>query len=498
MASDGATLLAFRISDRRFALDASRVAEIAARPPVTRVPHAPPSLAGVASFRGRVLPVIRLGDLLGIEAGANPSGRMIILGGGEPIGLAVDEVIGLETGGTRGLVETADGAARLVPLEQLLDTAFVGRGRSQGATTLKTQTRAPGRPAEAAAEAGDDVALLAFLLAGQPYALPLDCVREVIAAPPDLAALPGVDAAMLGVATWRGALTPIVSTRVLLGLPPADRTSAVVVAMLGDAHIGFAVDEVTAIVRTRPDAIGPVPKMLNRGAGEARIAAMLRTGDGGLVSMLDPEQLFTEESVAQILQDSRRAERAEDVQPTVLLRFLIFQLGAEIYGMDIAEVQEVALLPEKMARVPRAPTYVLGVMNLRGTAVPVIDQRLRFGVADSSRSPKPGSKSHSPGARSRVLVVKMGDLVAGFAVDAVTRVLEVTPDRLSPTPELTEDGARLFDRVAPIEESGEVILLVNPRELLDRAERDVVAALAADAAASEPPSPDPPHRKTAR
>ncbi|MGH6972048.1 MAG: chemotaxis protein CheW, partial [Caulobacteraceae bacterium] len=111
-----------------------------------------------------------------------------------------------------------------------------------------------------------------------------------------------------------------------------------------------------------------------------------------------------------------------------------------------------------------------GVMALRGRAVPVIDQRGRFGVGDAP-----------PGARPRVIVARIGDLTAGFAVDAISAILELPADRLTPTPELTREAARLFDRVAQIEEGGRVILLVNPRELLDRAERDVVAALAAEA-----------------
>ena len=467
-------LLAFRIADRLFALDAERVAEVALRPSFTRVPHAPTCLAGVTSFRGHVVPVIRLGELLGIEAEAGVSGRMIVLGGGEPVGLAVDEVIGLEAGAAQGLVETADGAAQVIPLEQLLETAFAGRGRRATHAARSVSERG-----EIAKEA--EVALLAFVLAGQPYALHLDQVREVIRVPREIAVLPRTDAAMLGVATWRGSLTPIVSTRVLLGLPAAPLTvdARVVVAILGDARIGFAVDDMTAILRARPDAIGPVPRVLNRGAGEARVAAMLRTGDGGLVSILDPQKLFTEESVAQILEDGRGAVEEAGPELAGTKRFLIFKLGEESYGVDISAVQEVAVLPERLARVPRAPDYVLGVMNLRGVAVPVIDQRLRLGVGDGSRQ---------SGARLRVLVTPIGDVVAGFVVDSVSQILEVPADRLAPTPELTADGARLFDRVVRIEESDQVILLVNPRELLDRVERDVVAALAAAARDDAPSS----------
>lgn len=466
-------LLSFRIAGRRFALDAGRVAEVVRRPAVTRVPHAPASLRGVTSLRGKVLPVVSLGDLLGVESTADAaSDRLIVLDDSEPLALAVDEVLGLAAGDrTAGLVETVDGAARVVPLEDLLQQAF-----SQGARrpAARTATGPTARTESVAAATAD---FLAFTLADQPYALPLATVREVIAAPADRVALPRTDAAMLGVALSRGALTPIVSTRVLLGLPaaPMAATDRVIVTMVAGARVGLAADRVDAVVRAPASALGPVPRLLNRGAGEARVAAMLRTGRGRLISVLEPERLFAEESLAQILEDGRQAESAAETQGDAAAappqRFLVFQLADETYGIDVAAVEEVVMLPEQLARAPRAPAYLTGVMSVRGVAVPVIDQRGRFGLPAAAAQ-----------ARQRVIIARVDGLVAGFAVDAVTQILELPADRLAPTPELTQDAARLFDRVAQIEDGGRVILLVNPRELLDRAERDLVAALAAEAA----------------
>ncbi len=470
MAEARSNLLAFRIADRRFAVEAGRVAEVARCPVLTRLPHAPASLAGVAALRGRVLPVIALGALLDVE-GATAGERLIVLDGGAPLGLAVDEVIGLETGEGRGLIETIDGAARVLPLEEMLEHAFADGFRRASVR------RAPERLEDAATRQADARrSLLAFVLAGQHYALPLEQVREVIPVPAEIAELPRSDVAMLGAASLRGALIPIASTRSLLGLPPAPLSSSarIVVAAIGEARVGLAVDEVRAIVHAVASAIGPVPKVLNRGAGEAQVSAMLRTETGGLIAVLDPERLFAEESVAQILEDGRGgAGDSEGAAARSGQRFVIFQLGTESYGLDIGAVEEVTALPETLSRMPRAPAYVLGVMARRGRAVPVIDQRDRFGVSGAT-----------PAARPRVIVTRIGDLVAGFAVDSVSEILELSDEQLSPTPELTKDAARLFDRIAQVDDGGRVILLVNPSELLNRAEQDLVAALAMGPASS--------------
>ena len=150
-------------------------------------------------------------------------------------------------------------------------------------------------------------------------------------------------------------------------------------------------------------------------------------------------------------------------------RFLIFTLGEERYGLPIEAVQEVVTLPDALTRLPRAPAFVTGVMNLRGAPLPVVDQRRRFGIEGT----------HT--ARPRVVVTRVGEMIVGFAVDAVSEIFEAPAGSLSATPELGADASRLFDRVAQLDAGGGMVLLVNPQELLDRAEADLLAGLAAEA-----------------
>jgi purine-binding chemotaxis protein CheW len=82
----------------------------------------------------------------------------------------------------------------------------------------------------------------------------------------------------------------------------------------------------------------------------------------------------------------------------------------------------------------------------------------------------------------RIVIVTIDGLQAGFVVDAVSEVIGIPARDLRATPELTADGAKLFDRVANIESEGRMILLIDPKALLDRAERDVLAAIAAASA----------------
>jgi purine-binding chemotaxis protein CheW len=113
-------------------------------------------------------------------------------------------------------------------------------------------------------------------------------------------------------------------------------------------------------------------------------------------------------------------------------QFLTFVCAGEEYGVAILCVQEIKGW-EGVTRVPYAPNYLLGVMNLRGVIVPVIDLRTRFGLA-----PRAADSS------SVVIVVRVhterGEKTAGIVVDAVSEVYSVAPDNIKPTPDLGTSG----------------------------------------------------------
>lgn len=114
------------------------------------------------------------------------------------------------------------------------------------------------------------------------------------------------------------------------------------------------------------------------------------------------------------------------------LQFVTFQLGGELFGVEVHRTREVLnLIP--VTRVPQAPDYMLGVINLRGQVVPVIDMRCKLGMprADVSRD-----------TCIIVIEVHLDDetIVVGAQADAVREVLEVRQDQIEPAPRL---GTRL-------------------------------------------------------
>ena len=446
-------LRSFRISGQRFGVPAGRVREVARMPRLARVPHAPPSLLGLANFRGAVLPVLSFASLTDQPRGREA--RVILLNGIDPVGIAVDEV--------NALVGRDDTAVREADIDSLVAAGLGGQAarRSHGMGSTATAT--------AAAPQAEEVPLVVFALGNQEFALPLGAVEEIVRLPAEVALMPLSDSVVLGSISVRGALLPLLSLEALLALPAhADRSRArIIIVRIGIHRVGLVVDAMRAIVRVAESQIDPVPTVLSRGSAETRIQAICRLEGGQrLVSVLAVEHLLREDITARLLQAGKEQDvMAEERGDAASEQFLLFRIGDDEFGLPIASVEEVAPLPPKLTRLPKAPAFIQGLMNLRGNVVPVIDQVRRFSGAAAS------------GRKRRVIVVRIDALQAGFIVDAVSEVLRIPVGALRPAPELGTDGTRVFERVANLEQEQRIVLIVSPRELLDRAERDLLAAL---------------------
>jgi purine-binding chemotaxis protein CheW len=493
--------LTFRMDRRLFALPAEEVAEVIRMPEVARIPLGPRSLLGVANLRGAVLPVASLRGLLGQATQATTSAsRALVLDGAAPVVLTVDsigslvsvELARIETDRIelaaehgerlRGAFST-DGpdreVARILDLKSLLAEAFSPRPRAErhGRAGL-SGALAHGRMAAR----DDGERLVTFEVAGQAFALALDCVREIVSAPADLAVAPHAETLVLGVAPYRDGLLPLLSLRGLLGFAraAAGPSEKVIVTRIGGVLVGLVADRMRTVITADPDLVEPVPAVLAaRAGGETRISAIYR-GEGGrrLISILSPEQLFREDVMARLrtrrdsggdLSAQAEGERIED------RRFLVFRLGPDEFGLPIEAVDEVAEAPAQVTRLPRTPDFLEGVVNRRGEVLPVVDQRRRFDMPPLGH-----------GARRRLIVVRTERLRAGLLVDSVSEVLAAPAAAIEPAPDLTGHDVRLVQGVLNLEQTGRLILLLDPKELLSRTERGLLAAFQGEAQAAAP------------
>ncbi|MFW5451120.1 MAG: chemotaxis protein CheW [Methylophagaceae bacterium] len=115
-----------------------------------------------------------------------------------------------------------------------------------------------------------------------------------------------------------------------------------------------------------------------------------------------------------------------------ILQWVTFYLENEVYGMNVMQVQEVLRITE-IAPVPGAPDYVLGIINLRGNVVTVIDTRRRFGLM-----------SKDPDESSRIIVVEVSGNVLGMLVDSVAEVVYLHQSEIDTAPSVNNDDSSRF------------------------------------------------------
>ena len=145
-------------------------------------------------------------------------------------------------------------------------------------------------------------------------------------------------------------------------------------------------------------------------------------------------------------------------------QWVTFSLGDETYGIDVMRVQEVLPLSE-IAPVPGAPSYVLGIINLRGNVVTVIDTRMRFGM-----------ESRDPDDAARIVVIETADQVAGILVDSVAEVINVAAEEVDTAPNVGNvESARYIQGV--VSRGEDLLILVDVNRLLTREEWQEVATL---------------------
>jgi purine-binding chemotaxis protein CheW len=129
-----------------------------------------------------------------------------------------------------------------------------------------------------------------------------------------------------------------------------------------------------------------------------------------------------------------------------------FRTGGQEFCLDVQNVREIRGWTPATP-VPHAPEFVCGVINLRGTVMPVLDLGARFGFGATD-----------PDARHVIIVAQIEGRPVGLLVDAVCETLTISPDEMQPSPEVAgEESRRVFKGVLPIGER--MVTLVDPAHL---------------------------------
>jgi purine-binding chemotaxis protein CheW len=142
----------------------------------------------------------------------------------------------------------------------------------------------------------------------------------------------------------------------------------------------------------------------------------------------------------------------------VILQLASFKIGEDKYAIDIMNIREITRL-QPIKKVPKSPSFIEGIINLRGTIIPVVDMRKRFEVPVSEFTKK-----------NRIFIVTILKRPVGLIVDEATEVLRITPEQVKRTPELAKSKDSEFFK-GVVEKNGELIFILDLEKILTTEEK---------------------------
>jgi purine-binding chemotaxis protein CheW len=495
----------FKVGEEVFGLPLVEVQEIIRLPEVTRVPLSSHNLQGLANLRGKTLPIISLRRIFGFaDCEPDDATRVLVIQHQSLLGFVVDQVssvISVED----AQIERVDGIKATVNTEnltgiikingnkmvmilnfaRLIAAHFHTDGATQSARNTLERHSASG--SEETEEDHDQLHLVSFTVENQEYAIPIEHVQEIVQVPEDIAHVPNSASHVMGVISLRDKLLPLVSLRQLFGLSPQplNEQNRIVVIQLptedrqqGRISVGIVTDTVNEVLRVDRSVVDELPAVLAQDGSLVEITAIGRLDNGKrLVSFISAEHMLQHNAIREAVAlngPSGHDESAQDAQETGddhdgdEKQVVIFRLGNEEYGVPIEAVNEIVRVPDSLTRVPTAPDFVEGIINLRGSILPVIDQRRRFGMEEMERSD-----------RQRIMVFNALGAPTGFIVDSVSEVYKIPEAAIDKTPAVSGGQGNVINKVANLEKEKRMVLLLDVDRLLETHETEQLNALAA-------------------
>jgi len=144
-----------------------------------------------------------------------------------------------------------------------------------------------------------------------------------------------------------------------------------------------------------------------------------------------------------------------------VFRWVTFRLADESYGINVMQVQEVLRMTD-VAPVPGAPHYVMGIINLRGNVVTVLDTRKLLDLATSDITDS-----------SRIMIIESGKVTVGLLVDSVAEVVNISSSDIDPPPSVGNDeGSRYIQGIYSTEQ--QILILIDLNKLITEENRDAI------------------------
>lgn len=473
---DEKQLVSFHLGNEEFGADIMTVREIVRVPDITLTPSAPHYIEGICNLRGNVLPIMdgRARFSMPREERTENNRVLVIDLNGETTGIIVDRVSevltiqtadievppavigGIDSDYLEGVVKLDHGQRLILELDLGKVLNIETLGVEIGRPSLEQNQGA----AEAAKENLDEEQLVSFSVGEEEYGIDIMQVKEIIRVP-DIVHVPKAPFGVEGVVSIRNKLLPILNLRNVFGMPDAAMTDAtrILVVDMGGVSVGIKVDRVSEVMRVPSRVIDETPAMMV-GDGSEQIKGVAKLDNGErLILILDPERILSHQELRGVTgMKGIQADESSTASKQLIdeEQLVTFRLGAEEFAMKITAVQEINRMTE-ITKVPRAPHYLEGIVNLRGNVIPVIDLRKRFAMDETDHTDA-----------TRIIIIDLAGTRTGMIVDSVSEVLRLERSAIEPPPSLAggEVDAEYIEGVGKLNNGQRMVMILDLSQIV--------------------------------
>ncbi|WP_319000944.1 chemotaxis protein CheW [Clostridium estertheticum] len=474
-------LVTFLLGEDEFGADIMDVKEIIRVPDITKVPNAPNYVEGACNLRGNVLPIIdgRTRFNLARKLKDETSRILVIDVEGKATGMLVDkvsEVIRVATDNIEEppqIVKNVDsdylnGVLKLNNGNRLVMLLDVVRALNVNGTVKQLKKNKVQSSQNNSSLVNSDNTesieveqLVSFLLDKEEYAIGIMKVKEIIRVP-QVVKIPNCEAYIEGVVSLRDNLLPIINLRTYFGMEQMeiDDHTRILVVDMGSFSAGIMVDKISEVLGVPTSIIQPLPKFSAQSREQLKGIAKLNNGKR-MILILEPSKLVSEEELSAISGVSVTHEQGkDDISATTQLleeeQLVTFKIDMEEYGVKIANVQEINRMPE-VTKVPRAPYFIEGIVNLRGNVIPALDLRKLFNLTQKLVTDA-----------TRIIIVDFNGKRTGIVVDSVSEVLRFEKNLIESPPDVLSTGIDIdyVEGVGKLDGGKRIILILDISKVL--------------------------------
>ncbi|WP_186843808.1 chemotaxis protein CheW [Acetobacterium tundrae] len=474
-------LVTFRLGEDEFGTDIMDVKEIIRVPVITKVPNAPDYVEGACNLRGDILPIIDGRTKFNLERKEkDENSRVLVIDvEGKATGIIVDKVSEVMRVSTADIEEAPqivknvdsdfldgvvklDNGQRLVMLLDVVKALIVNNTEKELKTGHAERMKNNGASVSGSEDASiDEEQLVTFLLDQEEYAIEIMMVKEIIRVP-QIVKVPNCEAYIEGVLSLRDNLLPIINLRTYFGMVHTeinDRNRILVVDM-GSFAAGIMVDKVSEVLRIPKNSIQPPMKFLTQSEEQLKGIAKLNNGNR-MIFILEPSKLISADAIDGIIGNDATHEQNADGQNSERQileeeQLVTFKIDQEEYGIKIDNVQEINRMTA-VTKIPNAPCYIEGIVNLRGNIIPALDLRRLFKLSEKQLSDA-----------TRIIIADFNGKRTGIIVDSVSEVLRFEKKLIETPTEILSSGVDndYIEGVGKLDGGKRMILILNIGKVL--------------------------------